>query len=295
MKVSPIASLVIAAVAWALIGRSDLDAQRPRVFAVSAPVPEDLHEPVAGRVQVPSTPAARAAAFYLLERARQNSLIHRQGMQPYRFTMSFVASGNVSNTGAGELTETWINGRTWRWTVNLANISVVRAAYNGQLLENNHVEIIPTRAHMLRNEIFWAVEQYTVKAQIRTAAIQWNGKSATCILASGVSGDAVQSQTRLWQDEEYCVDNDSGLLVVHSIAPGIFANFSYTSNQQFHGRAMPDRIAIYVGGSLVADGSFGIVDATFVDESSIGAERGLSSNLSPVQVQMPYRMPLFCG
>lgn len=255
-------------------------------------VPSDPHEPVTGAVQVVATPSDHAATLYLLERARQNSLTHNRGMQPYHWTASFSALGSSADTGSGELTEIWINGGKWRWTADLGSSSVVRVSNQGRLFENSHVEAIPMRAHMLRNEIFWAIDEYTAKAQLRTAQIQWNGKAATCILASGVTGPLTETQGRLWQEEEYCVDSASGLLMMHSIAPGTFAVFSYNANQQFHGRTMPDRITVYVGGTIAADSTFRIVDATSEDEAAIA--RGLDAAWDDrvVGVQMPGRMPI---
>ncbi len=255
-------------------------------------VPPDPHEPVTGAVQVVTSPADHAATLYLLERARQNSLTHNRGMQPYHFTASFNAVGSAEGSGSGELTEIWMNGQKWRWTANLGGASVVRVSNRGRLLENSHVAAIPMRAHMLRNEIFWALDEYAAKAQLRTAQVQWNGKPATCILASGVTGAATQTQGRLWQEEEYCVDNSSGLLVMHSIAPGTFAVFGYTTNQQFHGRTMPDRITLYVGGSMVADSSFSIVDANSGDQAAIVSGSETMSGERVVGVQMPVRMPI---
>ncbi len=292
MRIS-FASFLISLVVLAFVWDKGVTAQNLRAPALAAKSsPANSRDPVTGGVQVPATPSARAATLYLLERAKQNSLTHSAGMQPFRFTMSFTSGGNVTNTGSGELTETWVNGRNWRWTATIGNTSVVRIASNGRLSENAHVEAIPTRAHMLRNEIFWAVAQYTLRTQLRTAAVQWNGKPATCILASGIPGAAAQSQTRLWQEEEYCVDNESGLLMVHSIAPGTFAIYSYAANQQFHGRTMPDRITIYVGGLIVADGSFSIVDLGSGDDSVITQGTSMTSNTSIVGVQLPSRLAI---
>jgi hypothetical protein len=258
--------------------------------AVIGAVPPDPHEPVTGNVQVAASPADHAAALYLLERARQNSLSHNRGMQPFHFTAQFTAVGSAVDNGSGELTEIWMNGQKWRWTAALGSVSVARISNLGRLTENTHVDVIPMRAHMLRNEIFWATSEFTVKAQLRTAQIQSNGKPSTCILASGVTGPMTQTQGRLWQEEEYCVDNGSGLLMVHSIAPGTFAVFGYNSHQQFHGRTMPDRITIYVAGSLVADASFTIVDASSTDEAAIATGSETASNDRVVGVQMPGRM-----
>ncbi len=74
-----------------------------------APVLPDRYEPVTGPVYIPETPAERASAFTLLERALQNSDMHMPGPPPFRLDVSFNASGNVSYTGAGKVTETWIS------------------------------------------------------------------------------------------------------------------------------------------------------------------------------------------
>ena len=259
-----------------------------QLSAAIGAVPPDPHEPVTGGVHVVSTPNDHAATLYLLERARQNSLNHNRGMQPYKFSVSFSAIGS----GSGELTETWLNGQKWRWTASLGSASVVRVSNQGRLLENGHVSGIPTRAHMLRNEIFWSLSEFSAKAQLRTAAIQWNGKPATCILTSGMTGPITETQGRIWQEEEYCVDNNSGLLMVHSIAPGTFAVFGYSANQQFHGRTMPDQITLYVAGSLVTDASFRIADLTAADEGTIVAGADAMSAGAVVGVQLPVRIPI---
>jgi beta-lactamase regulating signal transducer with metallopeptidase domain len=263
--------------------------------ALLSPIPPDPHELVVGVVQPAAAPVDRAAALNLLERARQNGLTHNQDMQPFHFTAQFTASGNAAgsasgNTGPGELTEIWMNGQKWRWTASLGSSSVIRISHQGQLLENSHVTAIPMRAHMLRNEIFWATEGYAARTQLRTAQVQWNGKLASCILASPVAEAAAATQGRLWQEEEFCIDNNSGLLLVHSIAPGTFAVFGYDSNQQFHGRTMPDRITIYVNGSTVADSSFSITDTVPQDEASVTPGAEMTRNPPVVQVQMPAKM-----
>jgi hypothetical protein len=257
--------------------------------AIPSPIPPDPHEPVVGGVQPATAPGDRVAALNLIERARQNGLTHNRNMPPLHFTAQFTARGNAAgfpadNAGPGELTEIWMNGQKWRWTANLGSSCVVRISNQGQLLENTTV---PMRAHMLRNEIFWAIEGYAANAQLRTAQVQWNGKLTTCILASSIADGAAQTQGRRWQEEEFCIDNNSGLLVLHSIAPGTFAVFGYDSNQQFHGRTMPDRINLYVNGSTVADTSFNITDTGPQDEASLTPGTEMTSNPRPIQTQMP--------
>jgi hypothetical protein len=247
----------------------------------------DPHEPVTGGIQVATTPAQRTNALLLMERARQQfGMRHARGERPYRFNVSFTASGNVAGTGPGELTETWLNGQKWRWTVQLGNFSHVRILSRGQLYEDTHIAVIPNRAMMVRNEIFWALGGPGGNARIRTAPIQWNGKPATCVLlAGGNAGDAAESRSRLWEEDEYCIDDASGTIQVHSIAPGTYAYFDYSANQQFHGRPTPNRITIYTGGSPAADASFTIVDTSAADEASLVPTPGMTTNPPPVTLE----------
>lgn len=232
----------------------------------AARVPFDAQEPVTGTIRIPATPTDRAALLGLLERASQNSKLHLFGIPPWRFDVSFQALGNSGVSGLGQLSETWFSGQRWRWTANLGDYSVVRIGANGRTVEEKHVSGIPMRAQMLREAILWSVQTTPSNAQIRSADVSWNGKPATCLLTSGVIGPAAQTQTRLWEELEFCIDNASGLMQLFSIAPGTYYVYDYSGNLQYHGRAEPNRIAIYVGGSLVVDARFTITDAGQVDE-----------------------------
>src|SRR5262249_39084528 len=149
-----------------------------------APVPADTQEPVTGSIQVPTTPAERAAALSLLERARQNSDMHLAGTPPFRLDMTFFASGNVSYVGSGMLSETWLSGQRWRWTANLAGYSQTRNGRGQMGLDEQPVPAVPLRLHMLREAVFWPVS-FAPGARLRTAAAQRNGKSLTCLLLNG--------------------------------------------------------------------------------------------------------------
>jgi hypothetical protein len=200
----------------------------------------DVREPVTGAIQVPATPADRAAALSLLERARQNSDMHIAGTPPFRLDATFLASGNVSYVGSGALSETWISGQHWRWTANLGDYSQSRIG-RGQIgFDEQPVSAVPMRVHMLREAIFWPV-RFGPGLRIRTAAAQWNGMRLTCLLLGGYSDVAAQS--RMWAEQEYCVDNGSGVLRIYSPAPGTYLAYEYSKNQQFHGRYVPDRIS----------------------------------------------------
>jgi hypothetical protein len=223
--------------------------------------PANAQELVTGTVQVPATPAERAAALSLLERARQNSDMHIAGTPPFRLDATFVARGNVTYLGPGALSETWFSGGRWRWTANLAEYSQTRIGRGGAVLDEQAVAVVPIRVQMLREAIFWPV-RFGPGVPLRTAPAQRNGKSLTCLLLHGPAG-AVEP-TRLWAEQEYCIDNTSGLLDVFSPAPGSYFVYEYGRNG-FHGRSVPDRITASVDGLPALDAQITIADAAAED------------------------------
>jgi beta-lactamase regulating signal transducer with metallopeptidase domain len=222
-----------------------------------APVPADTQEPVTGSIQVPTTPAERAAALSLLERARQNSDMHLAGTPPFRLDVTFFTSGNVSYVGSGTLSETWLSGQNWRWTANLAGYSQTRIGRGQMGFDEQPVPAVPLRVHMLREAVFWPV-RFAPGARLRTAATQRNGKSLTCLLLNGQMD--FEAPTRLWAEQEYCIDNGSGLLDVFSPAPGTYFAYDYGRND-FHGRVVPVHISASVGGLPVLDAQIAVSDA----------------------------------
>jgi hypothetical protein len=224
----------------------------------SAPVPPDVQELAAGSIQAAVSPADRAAAFGLLERASQNGKMHIQTMFPYELRVSFTAGGSVQYTGAGELTESWQSGQSWRWTASLGGYSIVRIGSQGQTADALPVSMIPMRIQMLRDAIFWAVRTPGPTAMVRTAAAQLDGRPVTCLLTSNMS--PVASSTRLWEEEEHCIDNAAGLLQVYSVAPRTYTIYGYGRNQQLHGRAVPDRITTYIDSSVALDAQMSLID-----------------------------------
>jgi beta-lactamase regulating signal transducer with metallopeptidase domain len=237
-----------------------------RAHAAAAPVPADIQEPITGAIRVPATPAERAAALSLLQRAMQNSDMHIAGTPSFQLDATFLASGNVNYVGSGALSETWISGERWRWTANLGSYSQVRIGRRQAGFDQDPVSSVPIRVQMLREAIFWPV-RFPANPRLRTAAVQWHGKPVTCILLGGELGSTLPA--RLWIEEEYCIDEGSGLLQVRSHAPGTYLVYGYGKNLQFHGRFVPDRITASVGGATVLDSQVTIADAGSVDDSKL--------------------------
>jgi len=268
-------------------------AQKPRAIALNTtsaapPIPFDAHEPVTGNIQIASTAADRSTLLALFERASQNSKLHIAGLPPWKFDVSFSAQ-SASGSSSGRLTETWLNGQRWRWTIDQPGYSLARVASRAGTVEEQHVTGIPMRAQMLREAIMWAVQGGPFNSQLRSAQISFNGKPTTCILASAVTGADAQTQSRLWDESEYCIDNASGLMLVHSIAPGTYFVYDYSANQQFHGRTEPSRISIYVAGAQVADAQFTMTDAGQVDDALLTPTPAMIANGPVIVTASPQR------
>lgn len=281
-----ILSALLPLTGWlALPGVAQAQSRRPVSRAAadglaSAPVPADPHELVTGAVEIVSSPADRLAALNLLRGAAGNGVSHQPKMDPFHFQATFTATGNLTYTGSGELTEIWVSGQSWLVTETMGTYSMSRIGYAGVTADQQPISLIPMRAQMLRNEIMWVTAINDAgRQQIRTSAAQWNGKPVTCILLSNVPGAI--TPTRLWEENEYCVANDSKLLQIHSIVPGTYAVFGYTKNLQFHGKSMADQIAIYVNGNQVIDSSFNIADPAAADQSLLAVPPQTAANGRP--------------
>jgi len=255
-----------------------------------APVPFDPHEPATVPPQVLTTAADRAAALALLERARQNGGLHVAGMAPYRLDISFVANAPGPYTGSGQLSEIWFAPRRWRWTANLGGYSQVQLGLPGSPVSDHHLPT-PMPVHLLRNVIFGpvAVNQPRV---MRLSSIVWNGQPTSCILMSGVTGPRSATPARLWEENEYCIDNASGLLQVSSSAPGIYAVYGYAANQQFHGRPIADTLTVYAGGAEYIQARLNIADAGTVDPGLFVATPEMVANGAGVMLAGPERFAM---
>jgi hypothetical protein len=212
-------------------------------------------------IQVPATPTERAAALSLLERARQNSDMHIAGTPPFQLDVTFVAGGSVAHTGPGTLSETWFSGERWRWTASLADYSQVRVGRGQAGFDEKPVPAVPVRVQMMREAVFWPV-RFAPGSTLRVSPAQRNGKPLTCLLLNGQADAA--SPARLWREQEYCVENTSGLLNIFSPAPGTYFAYEYSGNT-FHGRVVPARITASIDGLPILDAQIRVTDARTSD------------------------------
>jgi Gram-negative bacterial TonB protein C-terminal len=259
-----------------------------------APLPSDPLELATGPTLVPETPAKRVALLDLLERARQNSAMHAPGMAPFNIKVSFNSIGrDARNTGYGELEETWLNGQTWRWSARLGDYSQLRIFYQGAVYDDKTRGHIPLRVQMVRSSVFWPVIGNFASSLMRMATAKWEGADLACILISGAMNEASDTPGRRWEENEYCIDPKTGLLRIHSEAPGIYSVYDYNGGVQFHGRTLPRQTTIVEGGTTVLQIHLDTLEDPNPDpQQFIPTKKMLSHGPGAVMVG-PFRFPEF--
>lgn len=259
-----------------------------------APLPNDPLELATGPTVVPDTPAKREVLLSLLERARQNSAMHAPGMAPFSLKVSFNSTGKDSrNSGYGEVEEAWLNGQTWRWTARLGDYSQLRIFYQGAVYDDKPRGHIPLRIQMVRNAVFWPVIGNFASSLLRMATAKWEGTDLACILISGGMNDATDTPGRRWEENEFCIDPKSGLLRIHSEAPGIYSVYDYDGGVPFHGRVLPKRIEIVEGGTTVLQIQLENIEDPGKDPNQfIPTKKMISQGPGAVMIG-PFRFPEF--
>jgi hypothetical protein len=213
-----------------------------------APVPSDPHELVTGVVKVLDETDQRATVLGLIERARQNSDLHAPSGHPFDLKVSFDASGDVAQTGRGQMEEIWLETWKWRWTASLGSYTQTRLM-NGRMYDENPT-FLPLRLQMVRGAIFWPIHSGPNEL-LRIAPGTWNGSPVMCVLSSAPRWEAAKSNGRSWEESEFCIDTKSGLLQTYSVAPGLYAVYDYSNAPRFHSSLLPRTITFFEAGNVV--------------------------------------------
>ncbi len=259
-----------------------------------APVPSGPYELAAGPIKVLDETDQRASILGLIERARQNSDLHAPGGPPFVLKVSFEASGNVSQTGSGQMEETWLKPALWRWTGNLGSYSQTRMMDEKRMYDENP-SLLPLRLQMVRGTIFWPIHMQSNEL-MRIAAGTWKGSPVMCILGSFPRSNAAAIAGRSWEESEFCIDTKSGLLQTYSVAPGIYAVYDYRDAVHFHTSTLPKTISMYEAGSAVLTIHLdSITDAGQADPKLFTPTAKMASQGTGPVIAGPYRFAVMGG
>ncbi len=216
------------------------------------PIPADALELVTGTAQAVQDAEQRIAAIGLLRKARDLSNVRAQ---PYDLKTSFTASGGLASDGNWML-EDIAPGHGYRWTaqgpnysaINLYPESTVSGLYGTQSSGN-----VPLRLIQVRAAIFFQYPTVGPQASVRTATGYLNGAEQRCVLIVMGAGNRSFTGARNWEEAEYCVDAQTGLLTTYSPVPGMFVHYDFSTALRFHQKTIPSGFSISEGGHVVAE------------------------------------------
>jgi hypothetical protein len=225
----------------------------------TAPIPDDPLEVVTGQIQPATTAARRSAALQLLNRARASYAL-RSANSGYTLDVTFkVDSGGLTEyDGTWQMQDVFDPKQGMRWTARLNDqFSRLQISANGKLYSESAIDHIPLRLHEARAALLDPIPgaQSASHYSIRTSMVMFRGVELTCVLLSTPANAAVGGATvgRRWDETEECIDARSGLLRIHSQAPGRYFAYDYANAPQFAGHTLARSVIITEGGKTVSE------------------------------------------
>lgn len=212
------------------------------------PVPADPLELVSGDAQPVQDAEQRAAIVNLLSNARTLSNVRAY---PYDLKTAFVSYG--ASAGDWTLEDTSPSHNVYRWTAQGPSYSAVNLRSSELLYSNQPTGAIPLRLAETRTAIFMMYPRTGSRAAIRTASASLNGGDLTCVLVTNMAQAKPAAGGRRWDENEYCVDPKSGLLMTYSPVPGMFVVYDYTNAFHFHDKTIPGKFTITQAGQIVIE------------------------------------------
>lgn len=217
------------------------------------PVPPDPLELVTGSVQ---TASDREGALRFLEHARDNFTL-RSSDEAYDLKVSFTTDslGQTNYDGTWQMEDLNVPGQGLRWTAKSSGgYSITRISAAGEVSAESTARSIPLRlqeARGLLNDPLPSAS-YASRGSIRTARAELNGKAVTCLLLSQLKNPANPPVGRGWDEAEECIDPQTGLLQLHSEAPGRYVVYDYSQPFQVGAHVVPRSITVNEAGKAVS-------------------------------------------
>ncbi len=238
-----------------------------------APVPPDPLELVTGPVLTAASPASRKAALDLVAGARKHYALRNAG-QGYDLKVAFIANslGQTNYDGAWEMEDQFAPGQGLRWTAKAATgYNITSIAVKGGTYAEGTASTVPLRLHEARGILLDPLPSpaYASRESIRTSVATFNGATVTCVLLSRAGNIANAVTGRGWEESEECIDPQTGLLQVHSEAPGRYAVYNYANAPRLGGHILPRSVTVTEAGRMVSKISVESLQAVSTFDASL--------------------------
>ena len=224
------------------------------VSLTAIPVPYDPLEMVTGEARQVQNGGERAAVIELLGKAQRLSNVR---LHPYDLKTAFTSYGSSSSDGQWVLEDMSPGANIYRWTAQGPSFSGIFLNANKLLSSNQAGGAMPLRLAQVRNAM-WAIYYPAIGAHavLRVANGSLNGAELRCVLVvRGFYGTSQPefSSGRSFDEAEYCVNPQTGLLETYSPYPGLYVRYDYSSGLHFHEQTIPDRFTITERGKAVIE------------------------------------------
>lgn len=254
-------------------------------------VPDDPLELITGDAQPAQDAGQRATAVNLLERAHKLSYVRPQ--RPYHFKTTFTVTGTPSSDGIWTMEDIAPAAGLFRWTAQGSSYSVVNL-YTGNILYSSQpTGALPLRLAQVREALFYHHEAIGTHTSVRTGTASLNGSSLNCVLIARNTRRKPSASGRLWDEAEYCVDAQSGLLVTWSPAPGVYVLYDNSNALSVDGKLIPSGFTITEAGQTIVTARVESVTDSGSADASLFDRSGLSQTGSGAIMQDPWRVAAF--
>jgi hypothetical protein len=225
--------------------------------APTGPIPGDPLEMVAGQSQAIDAHPNRTAVLQLLGMARDSYALRKAG-RAYDLKVTFKVNsrGQTEYDGNWKMEDVFDPGLGLRWTATTSPSYLVTGIFsNGTYYGEGGGDHIPLRLQEARAALFDPIPSSTAatRESTRTSAATFNGKPLTCVLLSNSRSVESAPAGRHWDETEECIDPQSGLLQLHSQAPGRYYAYDYTDAPHLGSYVLPRKITITEAGQVVTE------------------------------------------
>jgi hypothetical protein len=226
--------------------------ETPRVTSI----PRDPLELAAGQIEPAESVAQRSAALQFLSKGR-NSYLLRNLHQPWDLWVRFSVDslGQTSYDGEWEMEDVFAPGQGLHWTAkSAAGYEITGIFGTKQNYAEASADVVPLRLQEARAMLYNPLPSvaYAEQGSIRTVAATFHAAPVVCVLLSSSRNASRPPDQRGWEESEDCFDTQSGLLRMHSEAPGRYTLYDYRNTARLGSHVMPGTITVTEAGRVVS-------------------------------------------
>jgi hypothetical protein len=222
-----------------------------------ARVPENRLELASGGVRIVDAPEERDALISLMEKAR-SYYDFKESRQSYHLKTSFTVTsgGRTEFDGDWQLDEIYSPSLGDRLTARTAGSVFEQLKTSTANYQDTPGGTFPLRLHEARGHLLGPLESIkSVRHDlIRTVSANLNGAQVTCLLLSdGRRSSEAGASGRLWQEREECLDPQTGHLLLHSPAPGLYVLYDFSQPVKLESKELPGKMTVVENETIVIE------------------------------------------